>query len=86
MIVAGCVVGQVPELPLLPRLLLSKAMLLGAVESYHEGMVPVVLLYDVGVAVVVPAVIVALANILVVPTIEGATSLIVTGRAIGEFP
>ncbi len=42
-IVAGHAVGQLPQLPLLPRLLMSKVMLLGAVELVPEGMVPVVL-------------------------------------------
>ncbi len=42
-----------------------------------------VLLYDVGIAVVVPVVGVLVANILVVLTVNDATSTIVTGCAVG---
>ncbi len=46
-------------------------------------MVPVVLIYDVSVAVIVPVVSILLANILGVSTVNDATSLIVTGRTMG---
>ncbi len=46
-------------------------------------MVPVVLIYDVSVAVIVPVVGILLANILGVSTVNDATSLIVTGHTVG---
>ncbi len=58
-------------------------MLLEAVELGPVGLVPVVLLFDVIIAVAVLAVVVAFANILVVPINNHAASLIVTGIAVG---
>ncbi len=46
-------------------------------------MAPAVLLYDVGVAVIVPVVGILLADILGVLTINDATLLMVTGRTVG---
>ncbi len=46
-------------------------------------MAPAVLLYDVGVAVIVPVVGILLANIIEVLTVNDSTLLIVTGRTMG---
>ncbi len=79
MIVTGCFAGQLLEMPLLSRPVLLKILL-------SEGMVHIVQLYGVGIAVVVPAVVVALANILVVSTVNDANLSIVTGRAVSQLP
>ncbi len=59
---------------------------MGVGESYCEGMVLLVLLYDVRIAMVVPANVVAFADSLVVPTADAATSAIVTDCAVGQMP
>ncbi len=46
-------------------------------------MVPGVLLYDVGIAVVVPVVGISVADILILLTVNDATLSIVAGRAMG---
>ncbi len=63
-----------------------KVFLLGAVESVLVRMGPVVPLFCVCIAVVVPAVVAALANILVASTVNDASSSIVTGCSVRQLP